>query len=141
MVSLEKWLILTPLQKLPKNAGDLGKFIVAKGLSCPKSNKSPNMVTLSITVQMTSCLTGLDLTKHVKLLFIHHKQSSWNETNKTGGQPYSDTSSYKVSEYYFTEYYLSTQYLSGTVGRYCAHGVWCLLRKIAYNVFIIVAKR
>ena len=31
MISLEKWMILTPLQKLPKNVGDLGKFIVAKG--------------------------------------------------------------------------------------------------------------
>ena len=32
MISLEKWQILTPLQKLPKNVGDLGKLIVAKGL-------------------------------------------------------------------------------------------------------------
>ena len=31
MISLEKWQILTPLQKLPKNVGDLGKLIVAKG--------------------------------------------------------------------------------------------------------------
>ena len=31
MISLEKWLILTPLQKLPKNVGDLAKLIVAKG--------------------------------------------------------------------------------------------------------------
>ena len=31
MISLEKWMILTPLQKLPKNVGDLGKLIVAKG--------------------------------------------------------------------------------------------------------------
>ena len=31
MISLEKWKILTPLQKLPKNVGDLGKLIVAKG--------------------------------------------------------------------------------------------------------------
>ena len=30
MISLEKWMILTPLQKLPKNVGDLGNFIVAK---------------------------------------------------------------------------------------------------------------
>ena len=30
MISLEKWLILTPLQKLPKNVGDLGTLIVAK---------------------------------------------------------------------------------------------------------------
>ena len=46
----------------------------------------------SITVQLTSCLTGLDLTKQVNLLFIHHEQSSWIQTNKTGGQAYSDTS-------------------------------------------------
>ena len=32
MISLEKGQILTPLQKLPKNVGDLGKLIVAKGL-------------------------------------------------------------------------------------------------------------
>ena len=31
MISLEKFKILTPLQKLPKNVGDLGKLIVAKG--------------------------------------------------------------------------------------------------------------
>ena len=30
MISLEKLKILTPLQKLPKNGGDLGKSIVAK---------------------------------------------------------------------------------------------------------------
>ena len=31
MISLQKLKILTPLQKLPKTAGDLGKLIVAKG--------------------------------------------------------------------------------------------------------------
>ena len=31
MISLEKWKILTPLQKLPKNVKDLGKLSVAKG--------------------------------------------------------------------------------------------------------------
>ena len=31
MFSLEKWIILTPLQKLPKNVGDLGKLIVTTG--------------------------------------------------------------------------------------------------------------
>ena len=43
MISLEKGKILTPLQKLPKYVGDLGKLIVAK------SNKSPNLVTLVTT--------------------------------------------------------------------------------------------
>ena len=40
MISPEKLKILTPLQKLPKNVGDLGKLIVAKE-SWPKSNKLP----------------------------------------------------------------------------------------------------
>ena len=31
MISLEKLCILTPLQKLPKNVGDLCNLIVAKG--------------------------------------------------------------------------------------------------------------
>ena len=31
MISLEKWWILAPLQKLPKNEWDLGKLIVTKG--------------------------------------------------------------------------------------------------------------
>ena len=31
MGSLEKWMIPTPLQKLPKNGGDWSKLIVAKG--------------------------------------------------------------------------------------------------------------
>ena len=44
MISVEKLKILTRLQKLPKNVGDLGKIIVAKGFE--KSNKSPNLVTL-----------------------------------------------------------------------------------------------
>ena len=31
MISLEKFKILTSIQKLPYNVGDLGKLIVAKG--------------------------------------------------------------------------------------------------------------
>ena len=31
MISVEKLKVLTPLQKLPKNVGDLGKLIVSKG--------------------------------------------------------------------------------------------------------------
>ena len=47
MISLEKWMILTPLQKLPNNVGDLGKIIVATGFEwLPKVQKSPDLVTL-----------------------------------------------------------------------------------------------
>ena len=50
MISIEKWKILTHLQQLPANVGDLGKIIVAKGFKIgPKSNKSPNLVTLLAT--------------------------------------------------------------------------------------------
>ena len=31
MILLKKWMILTPLEKLPKNVRDLGKLIIAKG--------------------------------------------------------------------------------------------------------------
>ena len=34
MISQEKRLILTLLQKLPNNVGDLGDFIVATGFEC-----------------------------------------------------------------------------------------------------------
>ena len=47
MISLEKLKISTPLQKLPKNVGDLNKLILAKGFEkLPKIQKSPNLVTL-----------------------------------------------------------------------------------------------
>ena len=40
MISLEKRIILTPFQKLPKNVRDLGKLIVAKGFKkLPKVQK------------------------------------------------------------------------------------------------------
>ena len=38
---------MTPLEKLYNYVGDLGKLIVAKG---PKSNKSPNLVTLIVAI-------------------------------------------------------------------------------------------
>ena len=45
--SIEKLKILTPLQKLLKNVGELGKLIVAQGFEkLPKVQKSPNLVTL-----------------------------------------------------------------------------------------------
>ena len=47
MISLEKWMILTPLQKLSNNVGNLGKIIVATCFEwLPKVQKSPNLVTL-----------------------------------------------------------------------------------------------
>ena len=40
MISLEKWMILTPLQKLPNNVGNLGKLSVATSFEwLPKVQK------------------------------------------------------------------------------------------------------
>ena len=47
MISLEKQQILTSLQKLSNNVGNLGKLIVAKGFKkLPKVQKIANLVTL-----------------------------------------------------------------------------------------------
>ena len=51
MISLEIWWILTTLQKLPKNVGDLSKLFVAKDFKIlPKVKKLPNLVTLLLTL-------------------------------------------------------------------------------------------
>ena len=52
----------------------------------------------SITVRMTSCLTGLDSTKLLNFYLIQHKQSSRILNSQTGGHPYSDASPYVLSE-------------------------------------------
>ena len=41
MIPVEKWNIMTPLQKSPKNVGDLGKLIVAKGFEKLPKVKCP----------------------------------------------------------------------------------------------------
>ena len=80
------------------------KFSVAGSVFCSTFWGTFNLSTYvgtyreSIIVRLTSCLTGLDSTKLVNLYPIQHKQSSWILIGETGGQPYSDTSPYKVSE-------------------------------------------
>ena len=53
----------------------------------------------SITVQLISCLTGLDLAEQVNLLLIQHKLIIWIQTSQAGGQLYCDTFPYEVSEW------------------------------------------
>ena len=60
MISLENLKIVTPLQKLLKNLGDLGKLIVAKGFK-KWPNKLPNLVTL---------LTAYFFFSSVSLIFL-----------------------------------------------------------------------
>ena len=53
---------------MPKNVGDLGKFNLPKALkSCPKSKKSPNLVTLVISNQIVLC----DVMLQNRLLIDH----------------------------------------------------------------------
>ena len=53
MISHEKLKISTPLQKLPKIRAIWVKLLLPRALkSCPKCNKSPNLVTL----QPTNCI-------------------------------------------------------------------------------------
>ena len=48
-------MILTSLQKLSGNVGDLGRIIVAISFEWfPKCKKSPNLVTLTVTVVVQS---------------------------------------------------------------------------------------
>ena len=56
MISLEKWYILTTLQKLPKNDGDLGQSIVAKGFK--KLPKVQNIAQSDHTDQLDQGLNG-----------------------------------------------------------------------------------
>ena len=46
------------------------------------SSKRTLTIRESINLHLTSCLAGLDLTKQVKMLFLQHKQRSWNQKNK-----------------------------------------------------------
>ena len=101
MVSLEKWMIVTPLQKLPKNGGGgIGAILLLPNAlkSFPKSNKSPNLVTLlvtksiltyrgSITLWLTPCFTILDSAAFLMRF----------SRIQTGSHPYCDTC--PVTEY------------------------------------------
>ena len=46
MISIKKWIILTPLQKFRNNVGNLGNIIATGFEWLHKVQKSPNLVTL-----------------------------------------------------------------------------------------------
>ena len=60
-------MILTPLQKLPNNVGNLGKIIIATGFEwLPKVQKSPYLVTLvgtNDTSAIEVCLSTTTVTR------------------------------------------------------------------------------
>ena len=65
---------MTPLQKLPKKVGDLGKLIVAKGFkNCPKCKKSPNLVTLLAAPRLVTLdLKNLPVAQGFEGLYYFH---------------------------------------------------------------------
>ena len=74
MISLEKSMILTPLQKLHSNVGDLGKIIVANGFEwLPKKSKiSPNLVTVAVNTPF-KCKSDkyyIKISPHMQLIAI-----------------------------------------------------------------------
>ena len=60
MISQEKWMTLTHLQKLPKNVRDLDKLIVSKGFK-----KLPNLVTLVVKEKLKLTVEQPKLLKNV----------------------------------------------------------------------------
>jgi len=50
----------------------------------------------SITVSLTSCLTGLDSAVRQQTIFCFYLQNRLIQTNRTGGQWYSDTSAFSI---------------------------------------------
>ena len=72
MISQEKWMILAPVQKLPKNVGDLGKLIVAKGYKrLPKVQKIANF---GHTVSFTQPHYQMHLTHSLACIFTHSNE-------------------------------------------------------------------
>ena len=83
MISLEKWNILTSLQKLSKNVWYLDKLIVAKGFK-----KLPNLVTLLDTHIGRQSVTGylLNGDGQIDILFCcqgvdFNLKNGWNYIN------------------------------------------------------------
>jgi hypothetical protein len=50
----------------------------------------------SITVQLTSCLTGLESAVRLLTIFVLICKTDLFQTTQTGGQPYSDTSPFSI---------------------------------------------
>ena len=74
MVSLEKWMILTPLLKLPKNGEDWGKLIVAKGFK--KLPKIQNIAQSGHTASTTGMVQFLQK-RLCRQATIAAENSSW----------------------------------------------------------------
>ena len=87
MVSLEKWMILTHLQKLPKNGEDWGKWIVTKGFE--KLPKVQNIAQSGHTAR------GLQLPKCSRLELNKKKKNNNNLCSSRGSTLPSTFSTYR----------------------------------------------
>ena len=90
MNSLEKWQILTPFQKLPKNVGNFGNIIVVTGFE-----KLPKLVTLLVSCKLWSIKIDHSwvLDKNVIVPHYHHY-------TQNGGLKYDHRVMYKKYLYY-----------------------------------------
>ena len=63
MISLETWKILTYLPQLTKMVGNLRKKLLPQAAlkSCPKWNKLPNLVTLSVCLWLMKMEIGKEV--------------------------------------------------------------------------------
>ena len=134
--------MLTPLQKLPKNVGDLGKLTVAKGLNgCPKCNKSPNLVTLVgwlvgwqvpvliIFIVCTFCERRVQR-RHTLIrndIAIHHQSSihkgilMCTERDITLKEQYLPTYKRRIDDSFMKKFYLSHLGIMGLPGIFKRH--------------------
>ena len=72
MISLEKWMILAPLQKLPNNVGNLGKIIVATGFELlPKVQKIAQSGHTAYSLGLRSTVSAQQILCMVSVLDYH----------------------------------------------------------------------
>ena len=77
MISLQKWSILTPLQKLPKNVGDFGNLIVAKGFI-----NLPKVQIIAKSGHTAFCLPHLTKSfVNLKVILCEGKLPKWDASN------------------------------------------------------------
>ena len=78
MVSLEKWMILTPLQQLPKNGENWGKLIVAKGFKkLPKVQKIARSGHTGLSIGFNQLFTvAPSMTKEAVLLCLNQQRGA-----------------------------------------------------------------
>ena len=68
MISLKQWLILTPLQNLPKNVGDLGILFMPKALKKILAQNQAKFQSPKTRQIWSHCTTTINLPKSLTFL-------------------------------------------------------------------------